>query len=305
MAQAFGAPEVFGFRLVAATQQLRDDSKCGRRRIDLLKRVPVYERFFLGDIVTTPGYNGRSISPVAPPDSFVTSRNVTVAANPIGSTIVPIEGLPDALGKQLIALGTFTGGSGPNSAQLGVRDFRFLGATAADRQLEIDPALRPVQVRPRDVGDGVQSQQRGKTSQRVMTTSRSPERGGLPRLARSIIGLVYALSGIVIRDARIVTREDSPSPRRAAHPCRAPLRFRISGAARRRENGGALSESVFSKSANTDHSHELRTITCLNVHFDDLRLQPDARTGSSKNAGIRSTRKESFRPIGAPSILEI
>jgi outer membrane protein insertion porin family len=56
---------------------------------------------------------------------FVTTRNVAVSATGAGD-IVPIEGLPDNLRQQLVALGTFTGPTGSNSVLIS-RDFRFTG----------------------------------------------------------------------------------------------------------------------------------------------------------------------------------
>jgi outer membrane protein insertion porin family len=75
--------------------------------------VPIFERFFLGDEFTIRGYNVRSISPVAPVDSFITSQNVSFASNASG-TPVPITGLP----ASALSLGMFTGQSGSNVVSL-------------------------------------------------------------------------------------------------------------------------------------------------------------------------------------------
>src|SRR5439155_23938004 len=75
--------------------------------------VPIYERFFLGDEFTIRGYNVRSISPVSPLDNFITSRNVVIATNASG-TPFPVPGFNQALAN----IGTFTGPSGNNIAQL-------------------------------------------------------------------------------------------------------------------------------------------------------------------------------------------
>ena len=88
--------------------------------------VPIYERFFLGDEFTIRGYNVRSISPVTPLDNFITSRNVVVATN-ISGTPVPVPGFNQALAN----IGTFTGTSGNNIAQLP----RAYTATGADTQM--------------------------------------------------------------------------------------------------------------------------------------------------------------------------
>jgi len=122
-------PEVFGFRIVAG--HVRSFGLTGRIReaqessLSFIGGVPIYERFFLGDEFTIRGYNVRSISPIAPLDVFVTSRNVTVSATPNG-TPEGVTGIPAALQQQLVRLGSFTGATGTNSIQV-ARDFRFLG----------------------------------------------------------------------------------------------------------------------------------------------------------------------------------
>ncbi len=122
-------PEVFGFRIVAGhVRSWGITSKIAEAQnssLAFINGVPIYERFFLGDEFTIRGYNVRSISPIAPLDVFVTSRNISVSGAPSGD-LVPIEGFPDALRQQLVALGTFTGPTGANVVQLD-RQFRFLG----------------------------------------------------------------------------------------------------------------------------------------------------------------------------------
>ncbi|HKG96717.1 MAG TPA: BamA/TamA family outer membrane protein, partial [Pyrinomonadaceae bacterium] len=82
--------------------------------------VPIFERFFLGDEFTIRGYNVRSISPIAPVDTFITSQNVVVAENASG-TPIPIPALQNAA-----SLGVFTGSSGNNVAGL-PRSFTSVG----------------------------------------------------------------------------------------------------------------------------------------------------------------------------------
>src|SRR5439155_9820900 len=108
-------PEVFGFRILAGTvgsfattQKIRNANS-----LAFVDGVPIYERFFLGDEFTIRGYNVRSISPVTPIDSFVTSRNVVVATNVAGTPNV-VPGLP----ANLATIGTFTGAAGQNIASL-------------------------------------------------------------------------------------------------------------------------------------------------------------------------------------------
>lgn len=116
-------PEVFGFRLVAAnigsfalSQAVRDSPS-----LAFINGIPIYERFFLGDEFTIRGYNVRSISPIVPLDTFITTRNVVLASNATG-TAVAAPGLPASLAN----LGLLTGSTGNNRAQL-TRSFTSIG----------------------------------------------------------------------------------------------------------------------------------------------------------------------------------
>ncbi|HVS21085.1 MAG TPA: outer membrane protein assembly factor BamA, partial [Pyrinomonadaceae bacterium] len=102
-------PEVFGFRILAGTVGSFATSSKVRNANSLafVDGVPIYERFFLGDEFTIRGYNVRSVSPVTPLDTFITSRNVVIATNPAG-TPTPVPGLP----TNLTSIGTFTGPTG-------------------------------------------------------------------------------------------------------------------------------------------------------------------------------------------------
>lgn len=117
-------PEVFGFRIIAGTVgSFATSAKVrGADSLAFVDGVPIFERFFLGDEFSIRGYNVRSISPLAPLDTYVTSRNVVVASNPIG-TPTPVPGVPSTLAS----IGTFTGISGSNVAQL-PRSFTPIGA---------------------------------------------------------------------------------------------------------------------------------------------------------------------------------
>jgi outer membrane protein insertion porin family len=121
-------PHVFGMRILAGTTGSFATSARVRNANSLafVDGVPIYERFFLGDEFTIRGYNVRSISPVTPLDTYITSRNVTVATAPDG-TPVAVPGISQAFA----AIGTFTGASGSNIAQLP----RAYTATGADTQL--------------------------------------------------------------------------------------------------------------------------------------------------------------------------
>src|SRR4030095_15472275 len=83
--------------------------------------VPSCEPYFLGDEFTIRGYNVRSISPIAPLDTFITSQNVVFATNDIGTPVV-VSGLPPGAAQ----IGVFTGSSGGNVVQL-PRTFTSIG----------------------------------------------------------------------------------------------------------------------------------------------------------------------------------
>ncbi len=108
-------PEVFGFRIVTGTVgSFATSAKVNSTNsLAFVDGVPIYERFFLGDEFTIRGYNVRSISPLAPIQTFITSRNVVVAANATGTPEV-IAGVPTSAAN----VGTFTGITGTNAAQI-------------------------------------------------------------------------------------------------------------------------------------------------------------------------------------------
>jgi outer membrane protein insertion porin family len=117
-------PEVFGFRITAGTVgSFATSAKVrGANSLAFVDGVPIFERFFLGDEFSIRGYNVRSISPLAPLDTYVTSRNVVLASNPSGAPMA-IPGLPSSLAN----VGVFTGPTGSNVAQL-PRSFTPIGA---------------------------------------------------------------------------------------------------------------------------------------------------------------------------------
>jgi outer membrane protein insertion porin family len=116
-------PEVFGFRIIAGTVgSFATSSKVsGANSLAFVDGVPIFERFFLGDEFSIRGYNVRSITPLAPLDSFITSRNVVIASNPTGPP-VPVAGVPPALAN----IGVFTGITGDNVAPL-LKQFTPIG----------------------------------------------------------------------------------------------------------------------------------------------------------------------------------
>lgn len=116
-------PEVFGFRILAGTVGSFATSATVKNSNSLafVDGVPIFERYFLGDEFTIRGYNVRSISPITPLDTFISSRNVVVAANAVGDPIA-VPNLPPTLAS----IGIFTGVSGNNTAQL-PRSFTSIG----------------------------------------------------------------------------------------------------------------------------------------------------------------------------------
>jgi outer membrane protein insertion porin family len=108
-------PHVFGFRLIASTVGSFATTAKVRNSNSLafVDGVPIFERFFLGDEFSVRGYNVRSITPLAPLDTFVTSRNVVIASNGSGAPVA-VPGVPASLAN----IGTFTGPTGANVAQL-------------------------------------------------------------------------------------------------------------------------------------------------------------------------------------------
>src|SRR5262249_4719084 len=116
-------PEVFGFRIIAGTTGsfATSDKVKNSNSLAFVDGVPIFERYFLGDEFTIRGYNVRSISPISPVDTFITSKNVVLAENASGNPVL-IPGLT----QSAASLGTFTGTSGSNVAAL-PRSFTSIG----------------------------------------------------------------------------------------------------------------------------------------------------------------------------------
>ncbi len=109
--------EVFGYRLLAGTvgSYAITDKIRNANSLSYIGGVPYYERYSLGSEYDVRGYNFRSIGPLAPTSTYVTSRNVVVASNATGDPVV-IPGLSSDVTNALGQLGTFTGATGTNSA---------------------------------------------------------------------------------------------------------------------------------------------------------------------------------------------
>lgn len=119
--------EVFGFRIIAGTigsfattEKIRNANS-----LSFVGGVPIYERYFLGSEYDIRGYNTRSIGPIAPFDSYVTTRNTSIATNVLG-TPEAVPGISDSTRAGLLSLATLTGASGANSA-LYTSSYRFVG----------------------------------------------------------------------------------------------------------------------------------------------------------------------------------
>jgi outer membrane protein insertion porin family len=120
-------PEVFAFRIIAATIGTWSVTEAVRNAnsLSFVGGVPAYERFFLGSENDIRGYESRAISPIAPFDTYVTSRNVVVANNAFG-TADTSTGLNQRDTDEIRTIGQLTGFGGANPA-LFTRNFRFIG----------------------------------------------------------------------------------------------------------------------------------------------------------------------------------
>lgn len=120
-------PEVFGFRLQAGTigsfgttEKIRTANS-----ISFVGGVPLYERYFLGSENDIRGYNTRAIGPVAPFDTFVSSRNISVATNASG-TATPTTGLSAQTLAEIAQYGLINGSTGNINALIS-RNYQFIG----------------------------------------------------------------------------------------------------------------------------------------------------------------------------------
>lgn len=120
-------PEVLAFRIMAGTigSYAVTNAIRNANSIAFVGGVPVYSRYYLGSENDIRGYNSRAIGPVAPFDTYVTSRNVVLATN-LSGTASTDTGLNSRDAGELASLGLLTGPSGGNSALLS-KNFRFIG----------------------------------------------------------------------------------------------------------------------------------------------------------------------------------
>jgi outer membrane protein insertion porin family len=120
-------PEVFAFRIMGSTigTWSTTDKIRNSNSISFVGGIPAYERFFLGSENDIRGYDSRAIGPIAPFDTYVTSRNVVVAKNATGTPDTN-TGLNSRDAVELATIGALTGASGANPA-LFSRNYRFVG----------------------------------------------------------------------------------------------------------------------------------------------------------------------------------
>jgi outer membrane protein insertion porin family len=119
--------EVFGFRIQAGTVGSFATSKKIREAnsLSFVGGIPIFERYFLGSEYDIRGYQTRSVGPIAPFNSYVTTRNVALATNSFG-TVVPVTGLDPEVASEIASIGLLTGASGSNQALLN-NNFQFIG----------------------------------------------------------------------------------------------------------------------------------------------------------------------------------
>ena len=110
-------PQVFAFRILAGhigsfapTSKIREAQN---NSLSFINGVPIYSRYFLGGDDSIRGYDTRSVAPISRFQTFITSRNVTVANNAT-DTADPVVGLSQSAIDELIRVGTFTGAGGIN-----------------------------------------------------------------------------------------------------------------------------------------------------------------------------------------------
>jgi outer membrane protein insertion porin family len=120
-------PEVLAFRVIAGTIGTWAITNKVRNANSLafIGGVPAYSRYFLGSENDIRGYESRFIGPIAPFDTYVTSRNVVVATNAFG-TADTNTGLNTRDTNEIRTIGQLTGISGANPA-LFTRNFKPIG----------------------------------------------------------------------------------------------------------------------------------------------------------------------------------
>ena len=119
--------EVFAFRIQASTTGsfAISDKIRNANSLSFIGGVPIFERNFLGSEFDLRGYDVRSIGPIVPYDTFLTTQNVVLATNLTGTPEVP-AGLTAAVSDPVTQLALYTGIGGANPL-LFQRSFQFVG----------------------------------------------------------------------------------------------------------------------------------------------------------------------------------
>ena len=121
------SPEVFAFRILAGsigTWAITDKIR-NANSISFVGGVPAYSRYYLGSENDIRGYDSRAIGPIAPFDTYITSRNVKLASNSSGTAVTDL-GLDARTTAELISIGQLTGTGGANPG-LFSKNYRFIG----------------------------------------------------------------------------------------------------------------------------------------------------------------------------------
>lgn len=122
-------PDVLAFRLTGGTigSFASTSTVKNANSFAFVGGVPIFDRYFLGSENDIRGYTSRAIGPIAPLDTYITTRNVTAATNAFGEAM-PLTGFPTGspIPGEIAALGLLTGESGANPA-LFSRNFQFIG----------------------------------------------------------------------------------------------------------------------------------------------------------------------------------
>lgn len=117
-------PEVFAFRIQAGTigSYAITDKIRNANSLSFIGGVPIYERYFLGSEYDIRGYTYRSIGPIAPYDTYVTTRNPVLATNASGTPIAADR----EIDPRFTQLGELTGPDGTNPV-LFRPSYQFIG----------------------------------------------------------------------------------------------------------------------------------------------------------------------------------
>ncbi|MEZ5306116.1 MAG: outer membrane protein assembly factor BamA [Pyrinomonadaceae bacterium] len=119
--------EVFGFRLQAGHVSAFNisDKIRGANSLSFVGGVPIFERYFLGSEYDVRGYDTRSIGPISPYDTYITTRNVVAASNITGDIeATPIQN--PTLTSQIASLAALNGPADGTNA-IYQQNFRFVG----------------------------------------------------------------------------------------------------------------------------------------------------------------------------------